>query len=132
MAVIDTIQWVSIERYDCSMWYHCSMSPHLTVASLVFLCTKGLSTTNFVKLNEICLSSKNKNTKNTSSVLNGQYQNGWNTDQNQTKNICSFFSSFEDSSHENLLDTGTRLLFLVVFISFYISGYDFSQVLELR
>ena len=43
-----------------------------------------------------------------------------------------FISSFEDSSHENLLDTATRLLFLVVFISFYISGYDFSQVLELH
>ena len=31
MAVIDTIQWVSMEKVDCLMLPRCSISPHLTV-----------------------------------------------------------------------------------------------------
>ena len=37
MAVIDPNQWVSMERFDCSMLPHCSMSPHLTVQSNKYL-----------------------------------------------------------------------------------------------
>ena len=64
-------------------------------------------------------------------VSNGQYQDGQNTNQNQMKNICLFYIAFQVLK-ERLIKICkaelSDLLFLVVFISFYISRYHFSQI----
>ena len=55
----------------------------------------------FVMLNRFCLSSKTPHTP----VLNGQYQDGWNTNQNRMKNTPLFtlyFKFFEGTSSKNL------------------------------
>ena len=69
----------------------------------------------------------------TSPNLNRQYQNGQNTNQNQKKNVCPFYTVFQVL--EVLLIKICKiqpldLLFLVIFISFYINRYHFSQIFK--
>ena len=69
----------------------------------------------------------------TSPNLNRQYQNGQNTNQNQKKNACPFYTVFQVL--EVLLIKICKiqpldLLFLVIFISFYINRYHISPVLK--
>ena len=66
-----------------------------------------------------------------SHVSNGQYQNGENTNQNQIKNSCLFFMSFQVLKVRLIKICKAEqsdLLFLVVFISLYFSRYHFSQI----
>ena len=71
----------------------------------------------------------------TSPNLNRQYQNGQNTNQNQKKNVCPFYTVFQVL--EVLLIKICKiqpldLLFLVILISFYINRYHFSQIFKLH
>ena len=75
----------------------------------------------FVTLNEFCPLNK-QTKKNQPSVLNRQDQDGYNTNQF----FYIVFQVLKGTSYKNLKDTVTRSL--VVFISFYISRYHFSQV----
>ena len=60
-------------------------------------------------------------------VLNGQYQAWENTSQSQLKNACPFYIAFQVLKIL-LVKTWFFFLFLVVFISFYISRHHFSKV----
>ena len=69
----------------------------------------------------------------TSPNLNRQYQNGQNTNQNQKKNVCPFYTVFQVL--EVLLIKICKiqpldLLFLFVYSSFYINRYHFSQTFK--
>ena len=66
-------------------------------------------------------------------VLNEQYHNGQNTNQNQKKNTCRFCTVFQvlellliKICKIQLLD----ILFIVAFPSFYISRYRFTQIFK--
>ena len=77
--------------------------------------------------------------------FNGQHQGGWNTNQNQMKKhplldgiptkikwkntpCLHCISSFEGTSYKELLNKPPDLLFLVFYISFYISRHHFLQI----
>ena len=67
------------------------------------------------------------------SVLNEHYQDGKNTNQNQMKNTCPFYIVFQVLKVCLIKVCKIQppdLLFLVVFISFYISRYHFSQIFK--
>ena len=87
----------------------------------------------FVTLNRFCILIPSPHSPPSPPVLNGQYQDGENTKQNQKKNTYPFYTVFQ--ALKVLLIKICKLkpldlLYLVVFISFYISRYHFSQIFK--
>ena len=67
----------------------------------------------------------------TSPNLNRQYQTGKNTNQNQKKNTCSFYTIFLVLEVRLITIYKIQpldLLFFLIFIRFYINRYHFSQI----
>ena len=90
----------------------------------------------FVALNGFFLLSKHPpHSHSLPHVSNGQYQNGLNTNQSQMKNTCLFYIAFQVLKVcvlKRFVVQSHQVLFLVVFISFYISRYHFHTFLELH
>ena len=66
-------------------------------------------------------------------VLNRQYQDGQKTNQNQMKNTCPFYIVFQVLKVILIKISKIQppdLLYLLVFISFYIGKYNFSQIIR--
>ena len=97
-------------------------------------CKRDCRQLTFVMLNGFCLLSKNRIIP--TPVINGQYQNGQNTNQNQIKNTCPFYILFQVLRLIPIKICKIQpldILFLVVFIvfiSFDISRYHFSQTFK--
>ena len=81
----------------------------------------------FVMLNRFCVTLFNLNP-----VLNGQYQDRWNTTQNQMKNTPTFYILFQVLKVLliKICKMSGQVDLLLFSISFYISRYHFSQILR--
>ena len=67
-----------------------------------------------------------------SPVLNGQYQDGWNTNQNQMKNTLFLhcISSFEGTSSKNCSHWIFNFLFFFYILAFTSADIIFSQIFK--
>ena len=111
--------------------FYVSMSPRLPSYNFKHK-LRGCRQIAFVALNGFCLLSKYPpHSHSLPHVSNGQYQNGLNTNQSQMKNTCLFYIAFQVLKVcvlKRFVVQSHQVLFLVVFISFYISRYHFSHI----
>ena len=82
----------------------------------------------FITLNRFCPLSK----KNHPPLLNGQYQDGWNTNQNQMKNTLFLhcISSFGGTSSKNCSHWIFNFLFFFYILAFTSADIIFSQIFK--